>query len=308
MRLRAPRPPSRHRPRRTVRARRQDPAREPADPVPPEPSGEGRGVRGRRGRRRRHPALAEQVGRRAEDEDRHADPDGRRVGRHPVLTSRLQRLIRANRPSLATSRFAIVLAASPFAVHPPAARPPEWKAAMRRSSASLAAATLLTLGLVVGAAAPAEAAVPRSYRNALAQAKSYVRVLDISKAGLYDQLHSRYGGRFSAKAARYGANHVKANWNREALGAAKSYVRVLDISKAGLHDQLVSKHGSQFTEKQAKYALRHVKVNYNKEALAAAKSYDRLFHMSDAELYDQLTSKYGAQFTASQANYAIDHL
>jgi hypothetical protein len=185
---------------------------------------------------------------------------------------------------------------------------PKEEPLVNKSLAGIAAAAALSITLVIGATTPADASVPRSYRNALAQATSYVRVLDISKAGLYDQLHSRFGGKFSAGAAHYGADHVHANWSREALGAAQSYVRVLDISKAGLLKQLTSTFGGKFTKTQAGYALAHVKVNYSKEALAAARSYDKLLHMSDDALYDQLTSEFGAQFTASQARYAIDHL
>ena len=82
---------------------------------------------------------------------------------------------------------------------------------MKNPIAGIAAAAALSAALLVGAAAPAEADVPRSYKNALAQAKSYVRVLDISKKGLYDQLHSSFGGRFSVKASHYGADHVHAD-------------------------------------------------------------------------------------------------
>ena len=121
----------------------------------------------------------------------------------------------------------------------------------------LAAAAVLAGSLALGTALPAQAATGEQ-RAALAQATSYVRILDISKAALYDQLHSRYGGQFSKKAAHYGANHVKANWNREALAAARSYRRILHLSRAALREQLVSEYGGQFTGSQADYALKHL--------------------------------------------------
>src|SRR5947209_2424980 len=124
---------------------------------------------------------------------------------------------------------------------------------VKRNFAAIAAAAAISLSLVVGAAAPAEASVPRSYRNALAQAHEYIDSGDFSKAGLYDQLHSRYGEGFSAKAARYAVNHVHANWNKEALGSATGYVRSGDFSKKGLFNQLTSSYGEKFTHKQADY-------------------------------------------------------
>jgi uncharacterized lipoprotein YddW (UPF0748 family) len=177
---------------------------------------------------------------------------------------------------------------------------------VKKNLPAIVATAILGTTLVLGVATPAQASVPRSYRNALATAHDYVDGQDFSKEGLYDQLHSRYGEGFSAKAARYGVNHVHANWSKEALGAATSYVHSGDFSKAGLHDQLTS-DSEQYTDGQADYALKHVKVNYNKEALDAARSYDKLFHMSDSEMFDQLTSD-ADQFTDGQANYAIDHL
>lgn len=129
---------------------------------------------------------------------------------------------------------------------------------MKKSIAGITAAAALSLSLLFGAAAPAEASVPRAYSNALAQAKSYVRIMDFSKKGLYDQLHSPYGGKFSAKAAHYGADHVKANWNKEALGAAKAYDKIFHMSDTALYDQLVSPYGGKFTSSQAHWAINHL--------------------------------------------------
>ena len=120
-----------------------------------------------------------------------------------------------------------------------------------------AAVVLLTVGLTVGDTTQAQASVPSEYQAALAQARDYVRLLDISKGHLYDQLHSRYGGHFAPKAAHYGADHVKANWNKEALGAAKAYRKLLHLSIEAIRTQLTSQI-DQFTAKQADYAVAHL--------------------------------------------------
>jgi hypothetical protein len=100
--------------------------------------------------------------------------------------------------------------------------------------------------------------VPAEYKSALAQAGTYANQLHLSKKGLYDQLVSEYGGKFTAPAAQYAIDNVKADWNANALAQAKTYQNDLHLSPAGVRDQLVSEHGGQFTASEADYAIAHL--------------------------------------------------
>ena len=84
--------------------------------------------------------------------------------------------------------------------------------------------------------------------------------MHLSKQGLYDQLVSEYGGKFSAEAAQYAIDNVKADWNANALAQAKTYQNDMNLSPAAVRDQLVSAYGGKFTEAEADYAV----ANLNK--------------------------------------------
>lgn len=101
-------------------------------------------------------------------------------------------------------------------------------------------------------------AVPAEYKSALAQAKTYSSSLHLSKQGVYDQLVSEYGGKFTAPAAQYAIDNVQADWNANALAQAKTYQNDLHLSPAGVHDQLVSENGGKFTAAEADYAIAHL--------------------------------------------------
>lgn len=100
--------------------------------------------------------------------------------------------------------------------------------------------------------------VPAEYKSALAQATTYANNLHLSKQGVYDQLVSEYGGKFTAPAAQYAIDNVKADWNANALAQAKTYQNDLHLSPAGVHDQLVSENGGKFTASEADYAIAHL--------------------------------------------------
>ena len=104
----------------------------------------------------------------------------------------------------------------------------------------------------------ARAVVSPVYLDALAQAKSYSRLLHLSRAALYDQLHSKYGAQFSKAASEYAVDHIHADWNQSALLQARSYRKLLHLSPAGIYDQLVSKYGGKFTSAQAHYAVKRL--------------------------------------------------
>ena len=85
--------------------------------------------------------------------------------------------------------------------------------------------------------------VPAEYVSALAQATTYANTMHLSKKGVYDQLVSEYGGKFTAAAAQYAIDNVKADWNAQALAQAKTYQNTMHLSPAAVHDQLVSENG-----------------------------------------------------------------
>ena len=149
--------------------------------------------------------------------------------------------------------------------------------------------------------------VPTEYKSALRKAKSYSDTMHMSKAGLYNQLTSEYGGQFTPEAAQYAIDNVDVDWKENALKRAKSYAN-MHMSKAGVYDQLVSEYGGQFTPEEAQYAVDNVDADWKENALKRAESYQESMAMSPKAIYDQLVSEYGGQFTAEEAQYAVDNL
>lgn len=150
--------------------------------------------------------------------------------------------------------------------------------------------------------------VPKEYKSALRKAKVYSDTMSMSKAGLYDQLTSEYGEKFSAEAAQYAMDNLEADWNKNALKKAKTYSDTMSMSKAGVYDQLTSEYGEKFTAEEAQYAVDNLDVNWKENALKKAKVYQETMAMSPSAIYDQLVSEYGEKFTAGEAQYAVDNL
>ena len=100
--------------------------------------------------------------------------------------------------------------------------------------------------------------IPAEYASALNQAGSYANTMHMSKQGVYDQLVSEFGGKFSAKAAQYAIDNVKSDWNANALAKAKDYQTQQSLSPSAIHDQLTSAAGEKFTTAEADYALAHL--------------------------------------------------
>ena len=100
--------------------------------------------------------------------------------------------------------------------------------------------------------------VPSEYKSALNKATSYSNTMNMSKRGVYDQLVSEYGEKFSTVAAQYAIDNVKADWNANALAKARSYRDTMHMSPAGIHDQLTSDYGEKFTQSEADYAIQHL--------------------------------------------------
>ena len=97
--------------------------------------------------------------------------------------------------------------------------------------------------------------VPREYKNALAKAETYFKLMNMSKQGIYDQLTSEYGEKFPAEAAQYAVDNLQVDYKEAALKKAKSYAETMNMSNDGIYDQLVSEYGEQFTPEEAQYAI-----------------------------------------------------
>lgn len=102
---------------------------------------------------------------------------------------------------------------------------------------------------------PAEPEVPAEFKSALSKAQLYSDTMHMSKAGLYDQLTSEYGEKFSAEAAQYGVDNVNADWNANALAKARTYQETMSMSPEAIRDQLSSEYGEKFTQEEADYAV-----------------------------------------------------
>ncbi|WP_086427872.1 Ltp family lipoprotein [Staphylococcus cornubiensis] len=90
---------------------------------------------------------------------------------------------------------------------------------------------------------------------ALNSAKVYADTMHMSKQGIFDQLTSDAGDKFSEEDAQYAIDHLKADYKENALKAAKSYQKDQNMSKDAIYDQLISNYGDKFTEEEAKYAV-----------------------------------------------------
>ena len=97
--------------------------------------------------------------------------------------------------------------------------------------------------------------MPTEYKSALGKAASYFKNMHMSKAGLYQQLTSEYGEKFSPEAAQYAIDNLKVDYKLAALEKAKSYQKNMDMSPAGVYDQLISEYGEKFTPAEAQYAV-----------------------------------------------------
>jgi hypothetical protein len=126
------------------------------------------------------------------------------------------------------------------------------------SSGSNGATTNTTADTAAPKAKEEKSNVPAEYISALTQADSYANMMHLSKQGVYDQLTSQYGGKFSAKAAQYAIDNVKSDWNVNALAKAKDYQKQQSLSPSAIHDQLTSAAGEKFTTVEADYAIAHL--------------------------------------------------
>ena len=86
-------------------------------------------------------------------------------------------------------------------------------------------------------------------KNALKQAKSYLKYQSFSKQGLVEQLkHEGY----TDEEAAYGVDNCGADWYEQAASKAKSYLKYQSFSRQGLIEQL---EYEGFTPDQAEYGV-----------------------------------------------------
>lgn len=100
-----------------------------------------------------------------------------------------------------------------------------------------------------------EEKIPTEYKSALKKAKIYSDTMNMSKAGLYDQLTSEYGEKFAQEAAQYAIDNVEADWKENALKKAHTYQESMSMSPSAIYDQLISEYGEKFTQEEAQYAI-----------------------------------------------------
>ena len=100
-----------------------------------------------------------------------------------------------------------------------------------------------------------EPSVPKEYRNALRSAETYSDMMYMSKQGIYDQLTSEYGEKFTPEEAQYAIDNIKGDYLETALKSAKKYQENMSMSKDAIYDQLVSDYGEKFTAEEAQYAI-----------------------------------------------------
>ncbi|PZE68153.1 Ltp family lipoprotein [Curtobacterium sp. MCBD17_021] len=100
--------------------------------------------------------------------------------------------------------------------------------------------------------------VPAEYTSALRSAQNYSDVMHMSKEGIRGQLTSDVADKFSAEAAGYAVDNVKADWNANALATAKNYQETMSMSPEAIRDQLTSDVADKFTPEEADYAVQHL--------------------------------------------------
>ena len=104
-------------------------------------------------------------------------------------------------------------------------------------------------------AARSDSNATTSQANALRAAQDYLSFQAFSKAGLIDQLSSRYGDGYSKADAEWAVNQLSVDWNEQAYKAGQDYLNTQPFSRNGLIQQLSSPYGDKFTKEQAIYAV-----------------------------------------------------
>jgi flagellar biosynthesis GTPase FlhF len=104
-----------------------------------------------------------------------------------------------------------------------------------------------------------EESIPREHKSALKKAEQYAETMNMSKAGIYDQLVSEHGENFPPEAAQYAIDNIVFDWKENALKKAQTYAESMAMSDAAIYDQLISEYGEKFTPEEAQYAIDNLK-------------------------------------------------
>ena len=94
-----------------------------------------------------------------------------------------------------------------------------------------------------------EEVITTGQRNALKQAKNYLKIMSFSYSGLVEQLE--YEG-YSTEEAVYAVDNCGTDWNEQAALKAQEYLDVMSFSRSGLIDQLMY---DGFSSEQAEYGV-----------------------------------------------------
>ncbi|WP_329469237.1 Ltp family lipoprotein [Exiguobacterium sp. 9-2] len=95
--------------------------------------------------------------------------------------------------------------------------------------------------------------------NALKSAESYSETMNMSKKGIYDQLTSDSGEKFTSEEAQYAIDTLDVDYNQNALQKAKEYQETMSMSPEAIRDQLSSDYGEKFTPEEANFAVSQLK-------------------------------------------------
>ena len=133
-------------------------------------------------------------------------------------------------------------------------------------------------------------------KNALEEAKSYIRYSSFSYTGLIDQLE--YEG-YTYEECVYGADNCGADWYEQAVLCAESYIEYSGFSYLGLIDQL---EYEGFTSDEAAHGADNCGADWYEEAAECAQSYMDYSSFSRQELLDQLLYE---EFTYDEAEYGV---
>ena len=77
----------------------------------------------------------------------------------------------------------------------------------------------------------------------------------MSKQGIYEQLSSEMGEKFTPEEAQYAIDNSNFDYNKAALNQAKIYQKSMAMSPDAIYDQLISEAGEKSTESEAQYAI-----------------------------------------------------
>ena len=94
-----------------------------------------------------------------------------------------------------------------------------------------------------------------SQANAIQAAERYLAMSAFSRAGLIQQLSSKYGEGYPRPDAIYAVDHVSVDWNEQAVRAAKQHLAERSFSREGLIHQLKARYGDGFTHAEAVHGV-----------------------------------------------------